>query len=156
MIRSVDPEEYRHNRRISKQGFLLEIDPLLALYSPGMKFWSCMLPHQPDLYDACLFENSYFDDVPTDFANRIDSVLVDWITQQKSPESCTPLLKEILGDLECFKNTRTVEDVDLADILIRSLQKLSQEGALDEKRRTDICDLFSRARTPSKYHGPGS
>ena len=152
-------QELQVKRRLGLIGhrFLLT-GPVLCNYSPGDAFWGFVLPGNEQDFDSDSFEANYMGDVPSHFADKIDRILIDWLTQQASVSDSIAMMTETITELNKLRPHQAGAsdpdaEIDLLPRLVESLTSLRDTILPDDEKRAALAALISAFR--DTYHNVG-
>lgn len=150
-------EQRRQFQRICGELLVFQADAL-GQYYPGPTFWDFAFPGRPDAVRPYRFDEGYAGLIPNAYADRIDDVLVKWVTRKLSGSEAARQIGIIGDEVRRYRDkevesvgdrTPTEEEQVLAVVsghLVESLARLRDEILVDERRQADAAVMIQRFR----------
>lgn len=150
-------EQRRQFERICCDLLIFQVDAL-GQYHPGDAFWEFAFPGRPDAVRAYHFQGGYGGQIPGVYADRIDDLLIQWVTKKISCAEAGRKMEVLCDEVRQFRE-REVAGVGerspteeekvfavVSDHLLESLLKLRDEIVIDERRQADAAVMIQRFR----------
>jgi len=159
-----EEHKYIHKETRARQARLLSRDLLafqvdvIGQYYPGSAFWNFAVPGRTDAVQRYDFAEGYGGLIPAAYGDRVDNVLIEWITKQLSGEEARARIADVRAELQMFRDERNAqfgdrprtEDEELfvvvADDLLESLGRLRDGVLPDEGHREAAAGMIQRFR----------
>lgn len=147
----------RQARLLSRDLLAFQVD-VIGQYYPGSAFWDFAVPGRPDAVRRYDFAEGYGGEIPAEFADRIDDVLISWISNKLSGEESRARITEVRDAFQNYRDRRLAEIGErprtddeevfavVADDLLESLGRLRDGVLADEGRREAAAVMIQRFR----------
>jgi len=150
-------EQRRQFEQICCDLLVFQVDAL-GQYYPGHAFWDFAFPGRPDAVRRYRFDEGYGGRIPNAYADRIDDVLVQWVTRKLSGSEAARQIQVIGEEVRQYRDREVArvgdrapsEDEEVFAVvtghLLESLVKLRDEILVDERRQTEAAGMIQRFR----------
>lgn len=113
-----DDHRYARSKKINIETVFLLV--MLGGARPSNAFWNWVLPDGTDEFNGYTPNENYFGLVPDSICNRLDRILIDWLSEKASNDETSTRLQALMESFADCRRDDTTTPLDETDEKLRN------------------------------------